>query len=227
MRSFARATVVVTVSDFTARSLRDTTNLTNIEVLPNFIDTDCYRPAEAQRQAPGRPFRLLFVGNPTRRKGGDLLAPIMQQLGPDFELCITGGLRGVRPRTTLANMHFLGKLTEEELIRSYQTSDALLFPTRFEGFGYAAAEAMACGCPVIATNTASLPEIVRHGQSGLLCRVDDVSDFVAACRTLATDHARWRAFCTNARTQIVANFSEKAIAARYIELYQRIVKRPF
>jgi glycosyltransferase involved in cell wall biosynthesis len=81
-------------------------------------------------------------------------------------------------------MVLLGRLSEKELIDEYQKCDALLFPSRFEGFGYVALEAMSCGKPVVATDSSSIPEVVENGVSGLLCPIDDIEAFVNACSQL-------------------------------------------
>lgn len=60
----------------------------------------------------------------------------------------------------------------------YNFCDILLLPSCREGFGYAVAEAMACGKPVICTNSSSLPELVMEGKGGFLCEQDNIEDFV-------------------------------------------------
>ncbi|MFN3594090.1 MAG: glycosyltransferase [Thiobacillaceae bacterium] len=74
-------------------------------------------------------------------------------------------------------------------VEAYRQADALLFPSRIEGLPLTVIEAMACGLPVIAAKSASLPEVVAHGATGLLCPVDDVGAYVSAPRTLAGDAA--------------------------------------
>src|SRR5690606_35387237 len=110
-----------------------------------------------------RRFKLLYVGNAMKRKGTDLLAPILRELGPDFVLYYTSGFRNVDSTHLPSNMVPLGRLTDEELVAAYNECDALLFPSRMEGFGYTVAGAMACGKPVICTNASSMPELVENG----------------------------------------------------------------
>ena len=64
---------------------------------------------------------------------------------------------------------FTGYLTVEELVSLYNGADAFVFPSLYEGFGLPVLEAMACGCPVVVSNTTSLPEVVDD--AGLM--VDD------------------------------------------------------
>ena len=76
-----------------------------------------------------------------------------------------------------------------ELREEYRAADALLLPSRLEGFGYVVAEAMACKLPVITTNGTSLPELVEDGFSGKLCTPNDPEAFAAAVRRLDEDPA--------------------------------------
>ena len=159
------------------------------------------------------------------RKGKDLLVPIMRNLGPEFELRLTTGLRGSKTAHRTQNIVSLGRLNEEtELIKAYQECDALLFPSRFEGFGYVALEAMACGKPVIATNTSSLPEVVEQGVTGILCPPDDIHAFVTACRKLADNREILHKYGQDARRRAVELFSEDLIIPQYIALYEKLVK---
>ena len=155
-----RAQAVTAVSRYTAAQVRAVFGRDDVNVILNGIDTDIFHPGPVR--APHQPFRLLFVGNWSQRKGTDLLAPIMQKLGPDFELWVTSGLRDWRDKVSLPpNIRFLGRVpTTEALVRVYQDADALLFPSRLEGFGLAALEAQACGLPVISTNATALPEVL-------------------------------------------------------------------
>jgi glycosyltransferase involved in cell wall biosynthesis len=62
-------------------------------------------------------------------------------------------------------VHLIGKVTDEELLKLYQGATAFVFPSLYEGFGLPPLEAQACGCPVVASNAAAMPEIL--GDSAL------------------------------------------------------------
>lgn len=222
MLSFRVANAIVAVSDFTARSLRQNAGLTNIEVIYSWVDTDIFCPSTENRRIGG-PFRLLYVGNPSRRKGADLLAPIMRRLGQNFELHFTAGLKTENMACSLPNMVQLGKLTNEQLIRAYQECDALLFPTRFEGFGYAALEAMACGKPVITSNNTALPEVVADGVTGIFCDTDDTEAFANACRLLADDPESCSLMGSAGRQLAVDRFSVSVAIAQYLDIVKQLL----
>jgi glycosyltransferase involved in cell wall biosynthesis len=222
-KSFGAASAVTAVSRATAASLAQTVNLKSVEVIPNFVDTTAFRPRNGAPQF-SKTFRLLFVGNLTKRKGADLLAPIMKQLGSRFELRFTTGLRDGRVGEIAPNMISIGKLNaDQELVAAYQECDALLFPSRLEGLPIAPLEAMACAKPIIAANVSSLPEVVANGVTGILCEPSNVAQFVAACQQLADSPDKQRQFGAAARQRVEQLFSESVVVARYIALYERLI----
>lgn len=221
--SLHRANAVVAVSRYTAQSLQAVFGLTTAQVIPNGVETDFFCPdAQPKPELNGRRVRLLFVGNLTRRKGADLLPAIMEALGPRYELRFTAGLRAEEFKWDGSNLIPLGFLTPEQLRTEYRRADLLLFPTRFEGFGYVAAEAMSCGTPVVATRCSSLPEIVDDGQTGVLCRMNDVRGFAEAIRSLTYDIDRLRCMGLVARSTAVKRFGLERMARAYAQLVDEV-----
>lgn len=216
-RSLLVADAITAVSRFTADALHRATRVEVDAVIPNWVDTELFRPSDIARE--GGPFRLLFVGNLTSRKGADLLSPLMALLGPTFELTIVGGLRPGTRGLMAPNIKTLRDLRDAELIRVYQSCDAVVVPSRLEGFSYVALEAAACGKPVVASRGSALPEVVRDGVTGLLCPVDDVAAFASAVRTLGADPALARAMGQAGREMAVRVFTKEAAVDAYCELY--------
>lgn len=219
-RVLRRADRVVAVSRFVADTAMQTLVNMPIQVIYNGIDTDRWRPGNRQRRAD-EPFRLLYVGSWKKLKGVDLLAPIMRDLGNGFELRYTSGTTAERDRQDMPdNMRDIGRLkSEDAVIAAMQEADALLFPSRSEGFGLVAAEAMACGLPVIAVQASSIPEIVGDGVTGILCRQDDVVMFANAARTLAHDGALFGKISRSARSLAAQRFSIDAMCTAYEKVY--------
>lgn len=207
---------VVAVSEYTARAVRAEFPHSNPVAIPNGIDVERFRPA-APPPSDG-PFRLFFAGTPSIRKGIDLLAPIMRNLGPDFELRMTANESDCPDLAALKNVTFLGRLQQDAMIGEYAACHALLTPTRLEGLPLSVLEAMSCGAPVIASDISSLPEAVVHGRTGLLCPADEVQRFVAAARTLAADPAMRLEMSQNARSRAVERFSIDRMGEAYLAL---------
>ncbi len=222
-KSFAAASAVTAVSQATATSLAQTVPFVSAQVIGNFVDCEIFRPQNGTAD-PAKPFKLLYVGNLTRRKGADLLAPIMRALGGDFELRFTTGLRDGSVNDIPANMISIGKLTgDRALVETYQACDALLFPSRLEGLPIAPLEAMACAKPIIAARISSLPEVVEDGVSGILCEPDNTDQFAAACRGLADSPGTLRQFGAAARHRAEKFFSESVVVPQYVKLYEKLL----
>jgi alpha-1,3-rhamnosyl/mannosyltransferase len=115
---------------------------------------------------------------------------------------------------------FPGVVSDQELIELYQQAALLVFPSRYEGFGLPVLEAMACGCPVVCSNAASLPEVA--GDAALLVPPDDVAGFTdAICRVLE-DRATARMMRMRGLAQ-AAEFTWDRTARETVAVYEKVV----
>lgn len=224
-QSADQADAIVAVSAYTAHQLQQHLGVPAPKVIHNGIDTQFFQPPIRPASGSGiRPMRLLFVGTLSRRKGADLLPQIMQRLGPGFELRFTGGDGGnklVRPGPGVIP---IGHLDRKALRTAYQDADLLLFPTRLEGLGLVALEAMACGTPVVASRTGPLTEIVEDGINGRLCPVDDVKAFTDAIRQLRADPEQLSKMGTAARGTAETGFSIDRMTDEYVALFEQLTR---
>ncbi len=101
----------------------------------------------------------------------------LEENAPLHSLCISAGV-GDRVRS-------LGWLAEPDLIAAYRAASALVMPSLYEGFGFPVLEAMACGTPVIASNAASIPEVI--GDAGILLDPTAQGDLAAAMVSVLDD----------------------------------------
>jgi alpha-maltose-1-phosphate synthase len=226
MASARRANAVVAVSAYTADLYPKVLDLPRPRVILNAVDTDFFRPPDAGRSMTmSRGARLLFVGNLTARKGADMLVPIMHELGPDYELYYTAGLRAKDIPGKLPHMHPLGQLDQQQMVREYQKADLLLFPSRGEGLPRAVMEALACGTPVVAADVSSLPEAVDDSV-GRLCPRDDVRAFADAVRDLLMDPGQYARLAANARLRAEKRFSLDRMIEMYCNLFHDLSKMP-
>ena len=123
--------------------------------------------------------RIGFVGRLERIKGADLILPafaLLQKQYPHATLTITGDgklmpLMLQQQEELSLPVEWKGRQPQEALVAIYQDIDILWMPSRSEGFGLTAIEAMANGCLVVAADTGGLPEIIGH--PSLLCRPDN------------------------------------------------------
>ena len=163
-------------------------------VVPNGVDLDLFQPADRRAsgaESPGP--RLLYVGNLLPVKGVDRLPDVMAQVRrshPDARLDVVGDgpLRGALERGLGAGDVVHGRLAPAQVARHMQAADALLVPSRAEGWGCVATEALACATPVVATRVGGLPEAVGPGGQ-LVDPADDgySSRFAAAIEDVLAD----------------------------------------
>ena len=226
--SIREADGVVCVSRYTQAQVAKTYGVTDTVLVYDGIDTDTFVPAPGYRRADhGLPpssarIRLLFVGNRTRRKGFDLLPAIMDRLPGDYGLFYTASFQAAAAASPHARMVPIGTPDREGLIAAYQSCDILLFPTRVEGFGIVAAEAGACGRPVVTTDISALPEVVDDGVSGYLCGLDDAEAFAARVECLGEDEDLRRRMGEAGRKKVVASFGYDQLAAGLLGVYARV-----
>lgn len=217
-----RAGVVTAVSSQAARDTARAFPGIAPEIVHNGLgDEPAWRPLRNRRR-PG-PFRLLYCGNWSARKGVDLLDPVMRALGDGFELIYTpdrdGGTAGYQ---LPPNARSLGRLAgADALAQAYREADVLVFPSRLEGLPLVPLEAMACGLPVVATDASSVTDLVQHGVTGLLVPSDDAEALAAAVVALRDDPVLWASMSEAARRRQAEFFSEEGMVAGYLDAYRQ------
>jgi alpha-1,3-rhamnosyl/mannosyltransferase len=144
---------------------------------------------------------------------------------PDVSLVLTGG-EGTREREVLEEIERLGlshrvqrpgRIPQMELDWLLRGATALVFPSCHEGYGLPAAEAMAVGCPVIASNVTALPEVVDD--AGLLLDPDDIAGWSSAMLRTLEDGAL-RARLIEAGYRQVAPLTPAETARRLVAAYR-------
>lgn len=213
-----RAAVVTAVSRFTAGLVRREwgNRARRLTVIHNGVDTARFRPASAPAHEG---VRILFAGNPLRRKGFHYLAELAASLPPGVTLHYTTGMRAHTRRAGTPGLHALPAVPHEQMPALYQAHDILLFPTLREGFGLVAAEAMACGLPVVATDCSALPELVVHGKGGFLFAPGDVAGMREQVLRLARDAALRADMGAFNRARIEAEFGLERMLQGYREVF--------
>ena len=116
---------------------------------------------------------------------------------------------------------FLGK--QDEVASLLSLADLLLLPSSKESFGLVALEAMACGIPVIGSTAGGIPEVVKHGRSGMLAPIGDVDQMAEHALLLLRDKSMWQSFSDAARAHATL-FSSQEKVAQYEGLYERLMQ---
>jgi glycosyltransferase involved in cell wall biosynthesis len=110
-----------------------------------------------------------------------------------------------------------GLVSEERLLALYRGASVLIYPSRYEGFGFPVAEAMACGVPVLCARASALPEVV--GEAGLLLDPDRVDDWSEAIAAVLSDDQRALAM-RDAGLRRAARFSWDRTAEATLDVYR-------
>ena len=209
----------------------------DVEVIPNFIDPARYDRARhapdirAQLGAAGRKV-LLHVSNfrPVKRVRDVVrtFARVHAQLPSALVMVGDGPERDdaedeARGLGVERDVHFLGKIERVEPLLA--SADLFLLPSDRESFGLSALEALASGVPVVGCRVGGLPEVVRDGETGVLCEVGDVEAMGAAALAILRDEGRWARMGAAAAADARARFARDAVVARYEALYRETLAR--
>lgn len=227
-RSYLASDAIVGVSRHTAQAVKKRFGHP-VTVIYNWLDVEDYRRTIPERPGNNRhahPFRLLFVGNPSRRKGADLLPEVATRLGRDFEIWCMGGLRkSFKPKHGLKNLVPIPSVPAEEMPKIYTQVDAVLVLARYEAFGYVALEAMACGKPVVGFNNTGTCEICINGQTALLVPTGNVDKLIETCRKLASDTVLANTISSAGAKRVADRFDEPHAVSYYTRVYETFLHR--
>lgn len=209
----------------------------DIEVIPNFIDTDRFRRQDKEhfKQAlcPNGEKVIVHVSNFRPVKNAPQVVEIfhrVQQDVPSVKLLLVGdgpdrvpAERKARELGVHDDVRFLGKQDPIEEILSI--ADVFLMPSGSETFGLAALEAMACRVPTVASDVGGLPELVNDGETGFLCPLDDLEAFTDRTRRLLSDDDLHATMAQAARDRAVNTFDIDRVVPLYEDYYRQVQER--
>lgn len=200
-----------------------------IEVIPNFICLDEVKfenQEEFRRQyAPNGEHIIVHISNFRPVKRVDDVVRVfgsVQEIVPSKLILVGDGPERFRVEAmcremgTCDDVIFLGKVKDPTEVLGI--ADLFLLPSENESFGLAALEAMAARVPVISTNTGGIPEVNRHGVSGMMSDVGDVEDMAHNCIYLLSDATRLQKFRDNAFER-ARDFDIHAVLPKYEAIY--------
>jgi N-acetyl-alpha-D-glucosaminyl L-malate synthase BshA len=206
-----------------------------IEVIPNFICPEHYLPKPEKdfrnEYAPNGERIITHISNfrPVKRVGDvvHIFKRILEKVDAKLLLVGDGPDRHrvemlCRELGTCKHTHIIGKLKKPEEVLNI--SDLFVLPSESESFGLAALEAMACGVPVISTNTGGLPELNIHGLTGFLSEVGDVNDMADNAIRILQDDATLDEFRVKAKERAQV-FSIDKVLPSYISLYNSVLEK--
>lgn len=229
--SIERSDRLTAVSEFLRRETYDAFGCTacDVAVIHNFIDPAIYSRSAYPpllRQRLGSDPIFMHISNFRRvkrvRDVVQIFALANKEIPSRLVMVGDGPDRGDAEEETRRlgldeRVHFLGKI--DNVAPLLACADLFLLPSASESFGLSALEALASGVPVIATNAGGVPEVVRNGETGVLCPVGDVQGMAQAAIEILSDRARWQSMSELGAEDARARFSLDAIVSRYEHLY--------
>jgi len=225
-----------------------------VHVVHNGIDTEGWSrvddPDRIRRQGvdPDRP-SVVFVGRITRQKGLPLFLRACRELPPDVQLVLCAGapdtpeilaevegLVAELARTREGVVWISEMLPRADVVALLSAATAFVCPSIYEPLGIVNLEAMACETAVVATATGGIPEVVVHGETGLLVPIEQasdgtgtpldpegyVADFAAALTSVVSDPDRAAGMGRAGRRRAIESFSWDAIAQQTQGIYDSL-----
>jgi N-acetyl-alpha-D-glucosaminyl L-malate synthase BshA len=236
--SIEKSDALTAVSRYLQKETMDAFGCTarRIDVIPNFIDPQVYDRGRYEGQVRGQ-FDgdrrvLMHISNfrPVKRirdvvrvfaRVHESVPSVLVMVGdgPDRH----DAEQEARDLGVDKDVRFLGKI--DSVAPLLAAADLFLLPTNAESFGLSALEALASGTPVIGTNAGGLPEVVKNGETGILCGVGDVDGMSGAAIGLLTNERNWAAMSAAAAADARRRFGMDDIVKRYEDLYVQSIAR--
>ena len=197
-----------------------------IRMVANGVDTDLFCPDPSVPKVEGE---ILCVGRASDpNKGVKTLVDALHLLPESVVLTLVdddhpenGARVRARELGIADRLNLVGRVSTEELIHLYRRASLVAVPSRYEGFGLPAAEAMACGTPVVSTSAGALPEVV--GDAGLLVPRDDPAALASGIASLLDRAATRRELGPRGRRRIEESYSWRRVAMATSDAYAEVV----
>jgi glycosyltransferase involved in cell wall biosynthesis len=223
-RVFGRARRILVTTPAMAKdiSMRVPQAAGTVVVIPNYVDTDRFAPRSDRRLE----WDVVFVGRLSPQKNVATLLEAVRPLDVRISLIGDGELREALERQATGmngRVVWRGNLPNTELPGELCGAKVFVLPSLYEGHPKALIEAMSCGLPVIGTDVPGIREVIRHGETGWLCR-PDVASLREAIRTLMLDGELRARLGRCARDYATENFSLDKIVGMELAVLEEAVK---
>jgi glycosyltransferase involved in cell wall biosynthesis len=205
--------------------IREGVSRNKLHLLPYGAALDVYKRS-ADRAGE---FRVLFVGALSAQKGlHHLLEAFARARIPNSRLVLVGSVEPETPvllaRTPIRDIELTGPLARADVVDEMSCASVLVLPSIHDGFGLVVGEALACGCPVIASNQSGGPELVDDGVEGFIVPVGDVDAVANRLKRLAASRVLLERMSGSAvqRMQRLGGWAAYGRAA--VTLYARLAR---
>ncbi len=213
-------------------------------VIRHGVDCDLFQPAQdkaALRADLNLPVDGLLVGCFGRirpQKGNDLFVKAMIDVclkRPDVRALMMGRatadnadfLQTLKDQVAAAGLQdqilFRDEVPVEDVPRHFQALDLYVAPQRWEGFGLTPLEAMACGVPAVATKVGAFEELIKPGETGTLCEIEDLEKITSGVMQCLATPEHLEHLSQNCRQHVLDNFRIEGEAAKIIAVYRSLL----
>lgn len=239
-RAVRKADAVIAISESTKQDIVDLIGCpadriftTPLAADASFAPVSAGKLEEVKRRYGITDATVLYVGTLEPRKNIlrllDAFAEVRSTIGSDCRLVLGGGkgwlydevFARAEARGLKESVRFVGYVPGEDLPALYASARVFVYPSLYEGFGLPSLEAMACGTPVITSNTSSLPEVV--GDAGITVDPRDTEQLADSMLTVLTDDDLARGMCERGLRR-AAEFSWQRTAAMTLEVYREAAR---
>lgn len=206
-----------------------------VEVIPNGLDTEIFQPRGKvySRNLLGLPKDKKIIlfgavrGTSDPNKGFHLLTPALQAVSKnssDTLSLVFSAFDSTEMPDLGMPVVCLGQVQDDNMLAAiYSAADVFVAPSIQEAFCQTAAEAMACGTPVVAFGATGLLDVVEHQKCGYLALPYDTEDLARGIAWVLEDEGRRSELSRRSRLKVESDFALPEVAQRYTELYQRIL----
>jgi glycosyltransferase involved in cell wall biosynthesis len=233
---------IVGVSDWLCEQARSSPILEGKQVsrIYNGIDLATFAPRDAQSREESRTRLGLGPADVAIIVAGQTVEGINEGIAAKHAIAALNALPEGAPVRPLVVGHSAARFAQhlqwpaivqpfqnstEDMARLYRAADLCLVTSEFETFGRVAAEAQACGTPVVGFATGGIPEVVPHAAGGFLAPTGDVPALLPGLRRFVLEDAFRQAQAQLALAHVHSNFEEKAVADQYVELYREVIRQ--
>jgi len=203
----------------------------NISVIGCGVDTTIFSPQPAIAR---KAFRLISTASSDQPlKGLSILLNALNRLKKEFtnlELIVIGKLKenGDSEKELIHlglqdKVKFISGISTADLVLEYGQASIAVVPSLYEGFGLPAAEALACGIPLICSDGGALPEVV--GSAAMMVKAGDVEQLVEAVRLLLTNPALAEEYSSKGRQHSLQQLSWETIAVKMVDYYKEMIEK--
>jgi len=229
-KTFSRVDHIISISENTKRDLLKFFDIeeSKISVVPLGIDFSLFQNVVRNLDVSNKPY-LLYVGSREVHKNFNGFVKAVASsslLMADFDVIVIGERFNAAEKNFISSLGFafdqvkqISRVTDLQLAQFYSNASVFVFPSLYEGFGIPPLEAMAAGCPVVSSNTSSMPEVIRN--AGVYFNPHDIEEICNAIEKVV--------FSEDLKNQLVTlgyenikNFSSSKCASKTLEVYSRL-----